>query len=305
MKDGIMFKGSMVALVTPMRVDGSVDFDSLANLVEFHLQNRTAAIVSMGTTGESATLDLTEHCEVMSRTVEMVAGRIPVIAGTGANSTSEAIALTRCAQQGGADACLLVTPYYNKPTQEGLYLHHKKIAETVDIPQILYNVPGRTACDMQVETVIRLAEIPNIIGIKDATGDMSRLLKMQLQLTGSSFAMYSGDDETGTEFMLSGGHGVISVTANVAPAAMAAMCDAALAGNREQAEQLNRPLTGLHKKLFLESNPIPVKWVTHKMGLIPEGIRLPLTPLSGQYHAPLLAAMQQAGINVSNEGLSA
>ncbi len=300
-----MFKGSMVALVTPMRDNGSVDFDSLANLVEFHIKNHTAAIVSMGTTGESATLDLEEHCEVMSRTVEMVAGRIPVIAGSGANSTSEAIALTRCAQRGGADACLLVTPYYNKPTQEGLYLHHKKIAETVDIPQILYNVPGRTACDMQVETVVRLAQVPNIIGIKDATGEMSRLVEMQSRLADSSFAMYSGDDETCTEFMLGGGHGVISVTTNVAPAAMAAMCDAALVGNREQAEQLNRPLTGLHKKLFLESNPIPVKWAVHKMGLIPEGIRLPLTPLSEQYHTPLLAAMQQAGVSVNSESISA
>ena len=296
-----MFKGSLVALVTPMHADGRVDFDSLARLVDFHVENQTAAIVSMGTTGESATLDMDEHCEVMRRTVEMAAGRIPVIAGTGANSTTEAIALTRCAQDGGADACLLVTPYYNKPTQEGLYLHHKKIAESVDIPQILYNVPGRTACDMLPETVARLAKIDNIIGIKDATGDLERLPQMQALIDDAAFAYYSGDDETGTEFMLRGGHGVISVTSNVAPAQMAAMCAAALAGERETAMARNAPLTALHGKLFVEANPIPVKWVVHKMGLMPAGIRLPLTPLSPQYHDDLLAAMRQAGVAVAEE----
>ena len=290
------FRGSMVALATPMQEDDSVDYQSLAKLVEFHIENNTSAIVSMGTTGESATLNMAEHCDVMARTVEMVNGRIPVIAGTGANSTWEAIELTRCAQQGGADACLLVTPYYNKPTQEGLFLHHKKIAESVDIPQILYNVPGRTACDMLPETVKRLSVIDNIIGLKDATGDLDRLVETQALLTGIDFELYSGDDETGTEFMLSGGDGVISVTSNVAPKAMAAMCDAALAGNRELAETLNEPLTGLHSCLFLEANPIPVKWALMEMKLIPPGIRLPMTVLAEQYHQPLREAMQQAGL---------
>ena len=291
-----MYRGSMVALVTPMHVDGSIDYQCLANLVEFHIENNTSAIVSMGTTGESATLDLDEHCEVMHRTVEMVKGRIPVIAGTGANSTSEAIELTRCAQQGGADACLLVTPYYNKPPQRGLYLHHKKIAESVDIPQILYNVPGRTACDMLPETVKQLSAIDNIIGLKDATGDMNRLAQMQKLLAGADFDLYSGDDATGTEFMLRGGDGVISVTTNVAPRAMAAMCEAALAGNRELAESINQPLTGLHNCLFLEANPIPVKWALAEMKLILPGIRLPLTVLAEEFHQPLREAMQQAGV---------
>jgi 4-hydroxy-tetrahydrodipicolinate synthase len=285
----------MVALVTPMFADGSVDFDSLSKLVDFHVDNGTAAIVSMGTTGESATLDMDEHCDVMRRTVEMVAGRVPVIAGSGANSTSEAIELTRCAQQGGADACLLVTPYYNKPTQEGLFLHHKLIAETVDIPQILYNVPGRTACDMLPETVIRLSEVPNIIGIKEATGELDRLRQI-LDGVPDDFDLYSGDDATGTEFLLQGGHGVISVTTNVAPRAMSEMCAAALAGDRERAMELNQPLLGLHSNLFLEANPIPVKWALHEMGLIPEGIRLPLTQLSEQFHEPVRQAMQDAGV---------
>jgi 4-hydroxy-tetrahydrodipicolinate synthase len=291
-----MFRGSMVALVTPMFADDSVDYNSLQGLVDFHVENGTSAIISMGTTGESATLDMPEHCEVMSRTVEMAKGRIPIIAGTGANSTSEAIQLTECARDGGADACLLVTPYYNKPTQEGLYLHHRKIAETVDIPQILYNVPGRTACDMLPETVARLAEVPNIIGIKDATGDLNRLKEMRSQVTSDEFEFFSGDDATGTEFMLQGGHGVISVTTNVAPKAMAEMCVAALAGEREKAESINAPLLGLHSKLFLEANPIPVKWALAEMGLIPPGIRLPLTPLSESCHVPLREAMKQAGV---------
>jgi 4-hydroxy-tetrahydrodipicolinate synthase len=290
-----MFRGSMVALVTPMFTDESVDYDSLAALVEFHVENGTSAIVSMGTTGESATLEMKEHCEVIRRTVEMVRGRIPVIAGTGANSTREAIQLTQCARDAGADACLLVTPYYNKPTQEGLYLHHKKIAESVDIPQILYNVPGRTACDMLPDTVARLASISNIIGIKEATGNLNRLKEIQSKVP-DDFEIYSGDDETGTEFMLQGGHGVISVTTNVAPRAMSEMCAAALAGDRETAESINRPLQGLHKNLFLEANPIPVKWALAEMGKIPTGIRLPLTPLSEQYHQPLREAMLQAGI---------
>jgi 4-hydroxy-tetrahydrodipicolinate synthase len=290
-----MFRGSMVALVTPMHADGSLDFDSLAKLVEFHIKSGTSAIVSVGTTGESATLDEKEHCDVIRRTVEMVNNRIPVIAGTGANSTTEAIALTRCAMDAGADACLLVTPYYNKPTQEGLYLHHKAVAEAVAIPQILYNVPGRTACDMLPETVGRLSKISNIIGIKEATGKLERLHEIK-KLCGDNFDVYSGDDETGTEFMLQGGHGVISVTNNVAPKQMAEMCKAALAGDRKRAMELNEPLTGLHKKLFVEANPIPVKWALNQMGMIPPGIRLPLTVLSAKYHDEVRAAMKQAGV---------
>ena len=284
----------MVALVTPMQLDGSVDYQSLAKLIEFHIKNNTSAIVSMGTTGESATLNMEEHCDVIARTVEMVKGRISVIAGTGANSTWEAIELTQCAQQAGADACLLVTPYYNKPPQQGLYLHHKKIAETVDIPQILYNVPGRTAVDMLPETVKRLSDIDNIVGLKDATGDLVRLTETQALLAGAEFGLYSGDDATGTEFMLRGGHGVISVSSNVAPKAMAAMCEAALAGDRALAESLNQPLTGLHTMLFLEANPIPVKWALSEMKLILPGIRLPLTEFAEEFHQSLREAMQQA-----------
>jgi len=291
-----MFHGSMVALVTPMHADGSVDYDGLSRLVEFHVENGTSAIVSVGTTGESATLDEEEHCEVIRRTVAMVNNRIPVIAGTGANSTSEAITLTRCAMKAGADACLLVTPYYNKPTQEGLYLHHKKIADSVPVPQILYNVPGRTACDMLPETVARLASVSNIIGIKEATGDLQRLKEIK-KLCGDNFDLYSGDDATGTEFLLQGGHGVISVTNNVAPKAMAEMCAAALAGDREKAEVLNKPLLGLHTNLFVEANPIPVKWALFEMGLIGPGIRLPLTVLSEKYHAQVRQAIHEAGIN--------
>lgn len=285
----------MVALVTPMFADGSVDFDGLSRLVEMHIESGTAAIVSVGTTGESATLDMDEHCEVMRRTVEMAAGRVPIIGGTGSNSTSEAIQLTECAKQGGSDACLLVAPYYNKPTQQGLYLHHKAIAEAVDIPQILYNVPGRTACDLLPETVARLADVPNIVGIKEATGSLERLRDLRA-LVPAEFGLFSGDDDSGMEFMLQGGHGVISVTNNVAPRAMAAMCEAALAGDRETAQELNRPLEGLHSKLFLEANPIPVKWALYEMGLIAEGIRLPLTPFSEAFHEPLRKAMREAGV---------
>lgn len=290
-----MFHGSMVALVTPMHADGAIDYEGLSRLIEFHVENGTSAIVSVGTTGESATLDEEEHCEVIRRTVEMVNNRIPVIAGTGANSTSEAIILTRCAMKAGADACLLVTPYYNKPTQEGLYLHHKKIADTVPIPQILYNVPGRTACDMLPETVGRLSHISNIIGIKEATGNLQRLNEIRL-LCGENFDLYSGDDATGTEFMLQGGQGVISVSNNLAPKAMAEMCAAALAGDRETAEAINKPLQGLHSKLFVEANPIPVKWALSEMGMIGLGIRLPLTVLSEKYHAEVRQAMHEAGV---------
>lgn len=290
-----MLLGSMVALVTPMMQDGTVDFDSLNKLVDWHISEGTDAIVAMGTTGESATLDEQEHCEVLRRVVEMVSGRIPVIAGTGANSTTEAISLTRCARDAGADAALLVTPYYNKPTQEGLYLHYKAVAEAVDIPQILYNVPGRTACDLLPETVGRLAAIDNIVGIKEATGELSRLPQIRA-LCGDDFGIYSGDDATGCEFMLQGGNGVISVTTNVAPADMHRMCELAMAGSRDEAQELDNKLAGLHEKLFLEANPIPVKWALAEMDKIPNGIRLPLTWFSEQFHAPLKQAMQRAQV---------
>mgnify|MGYP001820170886 FL=1 len=292
-----MIRGSLVALVTPMTVDGAVDYDSLERLLEWHLAQGTDGIVSVGTTGESATLDEAEHCEVMRRTVELVAGRVPVIAGTGANATSEAIRLTRCARDGGADACLLVTPYYNKPTQEGLFLHHKAVAEAVDIPQILYNVPGRTAVDMTPETVARLAEVPDIVGVKEATGDLDRVARLR-SLCGNGFALYSGDDATGREFMLLGGDGVISVTANVAPAAMHRLCEAALAGDAAKAAEVDEALRGLHQALFVESNPIPVKWALNALWLIPDGILLPLTTLADGSHSAVLGAMKQAGISV-------
>ncbi len=290
-----MFHGSMVALVTPMQADGALDMESLQRLVEFHIQNGTDAIVAVGTTGESATLDHEEHCHVIRRVVEFASGRIPVIAGTGANSTTEAIELTRCAMEGGADACLLVTPYYNKPTQEGLYLHFRTVAEAVPIPQILYNVPGRTACDMLPETVERLSHISNIIGIKEATGDLQRGREI-LERCGERLDLYSGDDNSAMDLILIGAKGDISVTANVAPRAMHEMCAAALAGDRERAEMLNRPLEPLHRDLFVESNPIPVKWALYEMGLIPPGIRLPLTPLAEQYHSVVRRALHEAGV---------
>ncbi len=290
-----MFHGSMVALVTPMQADGSLDDESLGRLVEFHIENGTDAIVAVGTTGESATLDEPEHCGLIRRVVGLVRGRVPVIAGTGANSTREAIDLTRCAMQAGADACLLVTPYYNKPTQEGLYLHFKAVAEAVPIPQILYNVPGRTACDMLPETVSRLAQISNIVGIKEATGNLDRAREI-LNRCGDKIDLYSGDDATAMEFVLLGGKGVISVTANVAPRLMHEMCVAALAGNRAEAEAINRRLEALHRDLFVESNPIPVKWALYEMGLIPPGIRLPLTFLSERHHEKVRQALKQAAL---------
>jgi 4-hydroxy-tetrahydrodipicolinate synthase len=290
-----MFHGSMVALVTPMHGDGALDEVSLRKLVDFHVENGTEAIIAVGTTGESATLDHEEHCHVIRLVVEHAAGRVPVIAGTGANSTTEAIELTRCAMEVGADACLLVTPYYNKPTQEGLYLHFKAVAEAVPVPQILYNVPGRTAVDMLPETVERLAGIPNIIGIKEATGNLERAREI-IGRCGDKLDLYSGDDATATECMLLGARGDISVTANVAPRAMHEMCAAALAGDAERARELNASLEALHSDLFVEANPIPVKWALAEMGLIPSGIRLPLTPLSGQYHAQVRAALQRAAV---------
>lgn len=289
-----MIQGSIVALVTPMEEDGALDVESLNRLIEFHIERGTDGIVAVGTTGESATLDEAEHCEVIRRIVDRVAGRVPVIAGTGANSTREAIDLTRRAKDLGADACLLVTPYYNKPTQEGLYLHHRAIAEAVDIPQILYNVPGRTACDMLPATVARLAGIPNIVGIKEATGKLERAEEI-IRLCGPDFLLYSGDDATAREFCLLGGHGAISVTANVAPKPMHEMCAAARAGNRETAQAIDARLAALHRDLFIESNPIPVKWAVHEMGLIKAGIRLPLTWLSESCRDTVRDAMRQAG----------
>lgn len=290
-----MIQGSIVALVTPMEANGALDVASLKKLVEFHIEQGTDAIVAVGTTGESATLDEEEHCQVIRLVVEQAAGRVPVIAGTGANSTAEAINLTRRAKEAGADACLLVTPYYNKPTQEGLYLHHKAIAEAVDIPQILYNVPGRTACDMLPATAARLSHIPNIIGIKEATGNLDRLKEI-MALAEPGFLLYSGDDATACEFCLRGGKGVISVTSNVAPRLMHEMCFAAIAGDRQAATAIDAKLAGLHRDLFIESNPIPAKWAVCEMGLIKKGIRLPLTWLSDCCQETVRNAMRQAEV---------
>lgn len=290
-----MIAGSMVALVTPMDAQGRLDWDSLSRLVDFHLQEGTDAIVAVGTTGESATLDVDEHVQVIRKVVDQVKGRIPVIAGTGANCTREAVALTQAAKDAGVDACLLVTPYYNKPTQEGLYQHFRHIAEAVAIPQILYNVPGRTVCDMLPETVERLARIENIVGIKEATGDLQRAKELLARVP-SDFAVYSGDDATAVELMLMGGQGNISVTANVAPRAMHELCVAAMAGEAAKARAIHERLLPLHKNLFIEANPIPVKWALHEMGLIPEGIRLPLTWLSPRCHETVRQALQQTGI---------
>lgn len=289
-----MFQGCMVALVTPMHPDGSLDYDALQRLVEFHIENGTAAIVAMGTTGESATLDMEEHCEVITRVVQFASGRIPVIAGTGANSTSEAVELTQSAERSGADAALLVTPYYNKPTQEGLYLHYQAVADAVAIPQILYNVPGRTAIDMHDETTARLAHIPNIVGIKDATGDVSRLRSL-MALCPDDFALLSGDDATSREFVLAGGVGAISVTANIVPGVMQQMLMAALEGDADKAASLDASVCELHQVLFVESNPIPVKWALQQMGLISSGIRLPLTRLSDAFHQHVKQALVRAG----------
>jgi 4-hydroxy-tetrahydrodipicolinate synthase len=291
-----MFRGSMVAIITPMTANGDIDEAGLEALVAFHLENGTDAIVAVGTTGESATLSYKEHRHVMKRVIELVAGKIPVIAGTGSNSTSEAIEMTEIAMQDGADACLLVTPYYNKPTQEGLYRHFKLIAERVAIPQILYNVPGRTVCDLLPETVERLASISNIVGIKEATGNLERARDI-MRRCGDRLDVYSGDDATAMELILMGGKGDVSVTANVAPRAMHDMCAAALVGDRETATRINATLEDLHTTLFLEPNPIPVKWAMAKMGFgAEEGIRLPLVPFSAALHSQVLAAMHKAGI---------
>ncbi|BEV08959.1 4-hydroxy-tetrahydrodipicolinate synthase [Methylophilus glucosoxydans] len=290
-----MLTGSLVAIVTPMFEDGRLDLDALKKLIDFHVDAGTDGIVIVGTTGESPTVDVDEHCLLIKTTVDYVAKRVPVIAGTGANSTAEAIALTAKAKSLGADACLLVAPYYNKPSQEGLYQHFKAVAEAVDIPQILYNVPGRTGCDLSNDTVLRLAQLRNIVGIKDATGGIERGTDLLLRAP-SDFAVYSGDDASALALMLLGGKGVISVTANVAPKLMHEMCVQALSGNLVAAKAANAKLFALHQKLFVEANPIPVKWVLQQMGLIGTGIRLPLVNLSGQYHEVLRHAMQQAEI---------
>ena len=288
-----MFQGSIVAMVTPMSREGDVDESALADLVEFHVDSGTDAIVAVGTTGESATLDPEEHCHVIERVVELAGGRVPVIGGTGANSTREAIHLSAMAKDLGVDACLLVTPYYNKPTQHGLYLHFKAIAEAVDIPQILYNVPGRTACDMLPDVVEQLSRIDNIVGIKEASGEIERFGEL-VSRCGSDFDVLSGEDHLALDGMVAGGRGVISVTANVAPAAMHEMCALALAGDVEGARRVDERLRDLHAAMFLESNPIPAKWALQDMGLIKEGIRLPLTPLSEIYHERVRSAIHSA-----------
>jgi 4-hydroxy-tetrahydrodipicolinate synthase len=291
-----MIKGSIVAIVSPMREDGALDFDAYRRLIEWHVAEGTNAIVAVGTTGESPTVDPEEHGELIRVAVDAVKGHIPVIAGTGGNSTSEAIELTRHAKAVGATATLQVVPYYNKPTQEGLYRHFRKIAETVDLPVILYNVPGRTVADLANDTTVRLAEIPGIVGIKDATGDLARATDLLKRLP-PRFAVYSGNDDTALALMLLGGHGVISVTANVAPRLMSELCRAALAGDLAKARQINNRLLPLHFKLFVEPNPIPVKWALAKMGRIPGGLRLPLTPLSSSAEQVVLTAMNDAGLH--------
>ena len=293
-----MLKGSLVAIVTPMFEDGSLDLHRLRALIDFHIREGTNGIVVVGTTGESPTVDFDEHCLLIRTAVEHAAGRVPVIAGTGANSTREAIELSAYARQAGADMSLSVVPYYNKPTQEGLYRHFRAIAEAVDLPQILYNVPGRTVADMHNDTALRLAQVPNIVGLKDATGNMERGAEL-LRRAPRDFAVYSGDDGTGLALLMLGAHGVISVTANVAPRLMQALCAAVFAGDFAKARSHNNKLLGLHRQLFVEANPIPVKWVLQQMGLMEGGIRLPLTSLSSSFHDLLRGAMEQADIRAA------
>jgi 4-hydroxy-tetrahydrodipicolinate synthase len=290
-----MIQGSIVAIVTPMHEDGSLDLPRYRALIDWHVEQGTAAIVAVGTTGESPTVDFDEHGELIRVAVEQAAGRVPVIAGTGGNSTREAIELTRFAASVGAAASLQVVPYYNRPTQEGMYRHFRAVAEAVDLPQILYNVPGRTVADMSNETVWRLAQVPGIIGLKDATGDMPRAAELLAHLP-ADFAVYSGNDDSALTLIAVGGHGVISVTANVAPGPMARLCAAALAGDFATARALNRELIPLHMKLFVEANPIPVKWALQQMGRIEGGIRLPLTPLSEGFHPIVRAALKASGV---------
>jgi 4-hydroxy-tetrahydrodipicolinate synthase len=288
--------GSLVAIVTPMHDDGTLDFDALRRLIDWHVAEGTSAIVIVGTTGESPTVDVAEHQALIRTAVEHVAGRIAVVAGTGANSTAEALALTEFAKKAGADACLSVVPYYNKPTQEGLYRHFRTIAERVDLPLILYNVPGRTGCDLANDTVVRLAEVANVAGIKDATGDLVRHVDLVRRLRARrDFRFYSGNDDTALANMLLGGHGVISVTANVAPRAVADVCKAALAGDVAAARDANERLMPLHMKLFVEPNPIPVKWALAEQGRIRNALRLPMVPLSTQFHDVVRAALREAG----------
>ena len=289
-----MITGSIVAIVTPMHEDGSLDLDSLRGLVDFHVREGTDAIVIVGTTGESPTVNVEEHCELIRVTVDHAAGRIPVIAGTGANSTAEAIELTDFAKQAGADMALSVVPYYNKPTQEGLYRHFKAIAETVELPVLLYNVPGRTVADLANDTILRLAQVPGIVGVKDATGNLDRACDLIVRAP-DGFALYSGDDMTCVASIMLGYHGNISVTANVAPRLMREMCAAAAAGDGARARAIHFRLVGLHRDLFCEANPIPVKWAVEQMGMMPGGIRLPLTPLSAANHERVRAAMRLAG----------
>jgi len=289
-----IFKGSMVAIATPMNKDGSLDFESLEKLIEFHVDNLTDVIISVGTTGESATLDFNEHSKVIKTTIDLVNGRIHVIAGTGANSTSEAIELTESAKKNGADGCLLVTPYYNKPTQEGLFQHYKKIADQVSIPQILYNVPGRTSVDMEPKTVYRLSTHNNIVGIKEASGNKQRSKEL-LSLCSNNMQIFTGDDKTSIGDLLDGFSGNISVTANVVPKQMHMMCKYAMEGDSKKASELNKKIDVLHDVLFCESNPIPVKWCLNRMGLIKKGIRLPLTWLDEKYHEQLNRALLDSG----------
>ena len=291
-----MLSGSLVAIVTPMHEDGSLDLDGFRKLIDWHVREGTDGIVVVGTTGESPTVDFDEHHLLIKTAVDHVKRRIPVIAGTGANSTKEAIELSGYARQAGADMSLSVVPYYNKPTQEGLYRHFRAIAEAVDIPQIVYNVPGRTVADLQNETMLRLAQLPNIVGLKDATANIERGSDLLRQLP-ADFAVYSGDDATGLALMLLGARGVISVTANVAPRLMHDMCAAALKPDPARARELNNRLLGLHRNLFVEANPIPVKWAVAQMKLIKAGIRLPLTPLADSYHERVRSAMQYAGVS--------
>ena len=289
-----MLTGSIVALVTPMDKTGEIDFHTLKELVEFHIKSGTSAIVAVGTTGESATLNVDDHVKVVMKTVEFAAGRIDIIAGNGANSTAEAITFSKLFANSGIVAGLNVTPYYNKPSQEGLYQHFKAIAESSELAQILYNVPGRTAVDMLPETVARLSKIDNIIGIKEATGDLNRLAEIKA-LVADDFLLYSGDDETGCDFMLQGGNGVISVTSNVAPAQMAKMCELALAGKGDEAHVVNKQLIPVHQNLFVEANPIPVKWACAELGLIPSAdCRLPLTILAQEYQSVVRNALTEA-----------
>lgn len=288
-----MFHGSLVALITPMQADGAIDFAALRKLVEWHLANHTDGFVVIGTTGEAATLSTEEKSAVIKTVIELAEKKVPIIAGTGTNSTSHSIELTRQAMALGVDACLLVTPYYNRPSQEGLYQHYKTIAESVPIPQILYNIPKRTGCDLLPETVAKLTTIPNIVGIKEGMPDRAKQLITECS---NSLDVFSGDDDTGLEIMLAGGNGVISTTANVAPREMHELCKAALNQNRVQAEKINTQLTPLFKALFVESNPIPLKWALSQMGMIQPGIRLPLTPLAESYHQTVKNALESAGI---------